>query len=102
MDLVTVVIPVSTAVPETESITPVSSQYVLTDGVPSSVYFKTSLQDSTIFNMFNRVELMKVLVFPARIKNEFDLFLQYAQAKTDGATDAEFDSFDNYLGSIGV
>ena len=79
-----------------------STQTVRSDSTPTTVYLKTGLYDPSIERILNRIEEMRVLVMPQRIRSEFDLFLQYAQAKTDGATDAEFDSFDDYLGSIGV
>lgn len=81
---------------------PVHTQTVRSDSTPTTVYLKTGLYDPSIERILNRIEEMRVLVMPQRIRSEFDLFLQYAQAKTDGATDAEFDSFDDYLGSIGV
>ena len=86
----------------TKTYTQVSTQYVITDGSSSSVFMKTNLADKTIQRVLNSLRAESPLVYPTTIKNEFDLFLQYAQAKTDGATDTEFDSFDNYLGSIGV
>lgn len=46
---------------------------------------------------------MKTLVYPDRVKSEFDLYIKYAEEKTNGVVHNNgFDLFDNYLGSIGV
>jgi len=46
---------------------------------------------------------MKTLPAFVRARNEFDLFIQYAEAKTAGGpANASFDSLDLFLGSIGV
>ena len=80
----------------------VPSQRVCTDGSSSSNYEETGSFDRSIYRIFSMQDDMKTLVYPDRVRSEFDLFLQYAQAKTLGAVDVSFNSLDTYLGSIGV
>jgi hypothetical protein len=61
-----------------------------------------NIEDSSVKKILDRRFEMVSLTYPTRIKTEFDVFLKYAQEKTDGATNANFDAFDNYLGLIGV
>ena len=75
---------------------------VCTDGSSSSGWEDEGSFDKTIYNILSKQDDMKTLVYPDRVRSEFDLFLQYAQAKTLGAVDVSFNSLDTYLGSIGV
>lgn len=75
---------------------------VCTDGSSSSPYEEILSFDKTIYRMFSRQDDMKTLGYPARVRSEFDLFIQYAEAKTLGTVDTNFDILDAYLGSIGV
>lgn len=75
---------------------------VCTDGSSSSPYEETLSFDKSIYRVFSMQDDMKTLVYPVRVKSEFDLFLQYAEAKTLGQVDANFDILDAYLGTIGV
>lgn len=80
----------------------VPSQRVCTDGSSSSNYEKTGSADATIYRILSMQDDMKTLQMPVRVKNEFELFLQYAEAKTLGAIDPWFDSLDAFLGQIGI
>ena len=75
---------------------------ICTQGSSSSAYSRHFSFDKTIYNVLSMRDDMKIIAYPDSIKNEFDLFLQYAEAKTNGAIDADFDLFDEYLGSIGI
>lgn len=66
----------------------VPSSRVLTDGSSSSTVEDTGSFDKTIYRLFSMQDDMKTLVYPDRVKNEFDLYLQYAEAKTLGTVDA--------------
>lgn len=99
---ITLVIPtintlVSTAVP-----IPVFTR-VCTDGSSSSDITDSKSFDKTLYRVLSMQDDMKTLQEPMRARNEFDLFIQYAEAKTDGAGyDSRFDQLDAYLGTIGV
>jgi len=80
----------------------VPASRVCTDGSSSSNYEETGSFDMSIYRRFSMQDDMKTLEYPDKVKNEFELYLQYAEAKTLGAVDAEFDSLDEYLGSVGV
>lgn len=81
----------------------VPSQRVCTDGSSSSNYEETGSFDRSIYRIFSMQDDMKTLPAFVRARNEFDLFLQYAEAKTAGGpANANFDSLDLFLGSIGV
>lgn len=75
---------------------------VCTDGGSSSNYEETGSFDMSIYRVFSMQDDMKTLVYPRKVKNEFDLFLQYAEAKTLGAVNASYDALDEYLGTIGI
>ena len=81
----------------------VPASRVCTDGSSSSGYEETGSFDRTIYRVLSMQDDMKTLVEPIRARNEFDLFIQYAEAKTDGTlSDTNFDSLDEFLGNIGV
>ena len=83
-----------------DSISSISTQKVLSD---SSLFDNNSVFDCTTYNCLSRLEEMKTLVYPDRVKSEFDLYIKYAEEKTNGVVHNNgFDLFDNYLGSIGV
>lgn len=75
---------------------------VCTDGSSSSPYEETLSFDKTIYRIFSKQDDMKTLVYPIKVRSEFDLFLQYAETKTLGNVDANFDVLDTYLGTIGI
>ena len=75
---------------------------VCTDGSSSSPWEELGSFDKSIYNLFSKQDDMKSIQYPSRVKSEFDLYMQYAQAKTIGSIDVSFNSFDEYLGSIGV
>ena len=75
---------------------------ICTQGSSSSAYSRHFSFDKTIYNVLSMRDDMKIITYPDSIKNEFDLFLQYAEAKTNGAVDTDFDLLDEYLGSIGI
>lgn len=75
---------------------------VCTDGSSSSSWEETGSFDKSIYNLFSKQDDMKSIQYPSRVRSEFDLYMQYAQAKTIGGVDVSFNSFDEYLGSIGV
>lgn len=77
-------------------------QRVCTDGSSSSTFEHVGSFDTTIYRIFSMQDDMKTLQMPVRVKNEFELFLQYAEAKTLGAIDPWFDSLDTFLGQIGI
>lgn len=77
-------------------------QRVCTDGSSSSSFEDIGSFDKTIYRLLSMQDDMKTLQIPVRIKNEFELFLQYAEAKTLGAIDPWFDSLDAFLGQIGI
>lgn len=80
----------------------VPGRRVCTDGSSSSNYEETGSFDMSIYRVFSMQDDMKVLDYPVRVRNEFELFLQYAEAKTIGVTNTSFDSLDTYLGTIGI
>ena len=75
---------------------------VCTDGSSSSGVTDLRSFDRTLYRVFSMQDDMKVLTYPARVRSEFDLFLQYAEAKTAGEVDSNFNMLDEYLGSLGV
>ena len=75
---------------------------ICTQGSSSSAYSRHFSFDKTIYNVLSMRDDMKTITYPDGINNEFDLFLQYAEAKTNGAVDTDFDLFAEYLGSIGI
>lgn len=75
---------------------------VCTDSSSSSNYEKTGSVDSSIYRILSKQSNMKTLEYPTRIRSEFDIFLQYAEAKTLGEVNEDFDSLDEYLGSVGI
>lgn len=75
---------------------------VCTDGSSSSTWEDDKSMDMSIYRQFSKQDDMKTLVYPDRVRTEFDLFLQYAEAKTLGSVDAAYDVIDGYLGSVGV
>ena len=86
----------------TEEIPQHKQTIVCTEGSGSSLWNETGSMDMSIYRIFSMQDDMKVLTEPVRTRNEFDLFLQYAEAKTLGAVDTKYDSLDEYLGTIGV
>jgi len=81
----------------------VPGQRVCTDGSSSSNYEETGSFDRSIYRIFSMQDDMKTLPAFVRARNEFDLFIQYAEAKTAGGpANTSFDSLDLFLGSIGV
>ena len=74
---------------------------VCTDNSSSSTFEDTGSFDKTIYRVFSMQDDMKTLVYPERVKNEFDLYIQYAQNKSS-MNDEYFNSLDEHLGSIGV
>lgn len=79
-----------------------TQRYVQSTGSTSNMFDSSGSTDSTAYLVFSSQNEMKTLTYPDRIRNEFDLYLQYAEAKTLGAINTDFDEFDNYLGSLGV
>lgn len=76
---------------------------VCTDGSSSSNYEETGSFDRSIYRVFSMQDDMKTLPAFIRAKNEFDLFIQYAEAKTAGGpANSYFDSLDLFLGTVGV
>lgn len=75
---------------------------VCTGGSTSSNYEEVSSFDKTIYRVLSRQEEMKTLKYPDRIRNEFDLFLQYGERVDSGEAITSFAPLDEYLGSIGV
>lgn len=81
----------------------VPSQRVCTDGSSSSNYEETGSFDKSLYRIFSMQDDMKTLPALGRVRNEFDLYIQYAEAKTAGGpADAYFDSLDLFLGSVGL
>lgn len=84
-------------------ITPVTYTRVCTDGTSSSGVTDNKSLDRTLYRVFSMQDDMKTLTAPVRIRNEFELFLQYAEKVTDSEVyDSRFDQLDEYLGSLGV
>lgn len=75
---------------------------VCTEGSSSSKWEDNGSFDKTIYRRFSMQDDMKTLVYPSRVRDEFDLFLQYAEAKTLGAVSEDFDLLDAHLGLVGV
>lgn len=76
---------------------------VCTDGSSSSTFEDVGSFDRTIYRVFSMQDDMKILNEPVRTRNEFDLFVTYAVGKTNGTlSDTNFDSLNDYLGTIGV
>lgn len=92
----------NTNVVDDSTVVHVPAGRVCTDGGSSSNYEETGSFDMSIYRVFSMQDDMKTLVYPRKVKNEFDLFLQYAEAKTLGAVNASYDALDEYLGTIGI
>lgn len=102
MDLVVDNIPVSSGV-VLNYVDEHIQEHVCSSGSSSNLFDESKSIDGTIYNVLSRQNEMKTLVYPDRIKGEFDLYLEYAEAKTSGETISDdFNDFDIYLGSIGV
>ena len=93
------------------TVTPVTIVYphvtiqgrVCTDGSSSSGNQDSSSFDRTLYRVFSMQDDMKTLQYPSRVRNEFELFIEYATKKTNGEMyDSRFDQLDAYLGSLGV
>ena len=80
-----------------------SQEIVCTEGSGSSLWNETGSLDMSIYRIFSMQDDMKTISYPDRIKNEFDLFIQYGDKKTKGElVTSEFNEFDAFLGKIGV
>ena len=76
---------------------------VPTDGSTSSTFSEDiNSIDGTIYRALSSQNDMKTIQYPSRIKNEFDLFWQYAEAHYNGTVNTGFDKLNNYLGTLGV
>ena len=76
---------------------------VCTEGSGSSLWNETVSMDNSFYRIFNMRNDMKVLTRPVITKNEFDLFIEYAEALTIGNEyEAGFDAINTNLGNIGV
>ena len=76
---------------------------VCTDSTSSSGNQDSSSFDRTLYRVFSMQDDMKTLQYPSRVRNEFELFIEYATKKTNGEMyDSRFDQLDAYLGSLGV
>jgi hypothetical protein len=80
----------------------VPASRVCTESSSSSNYEETGSFDMSIYRRFSMQDDMKTLPAVTRAKNEFELFVQYAEAKALGAVSTSFDSLDTYLGTVGV
>ena len=74
---------------------------VATDGSSSSFMEKDVVMDSTHYRRFSSQDDMKTWAMPSRVRNEFELFMDYAVKLTSGEI-TEVNHADNYLGSLGV
>lgn len=103
MGLITPIDPTNVTNVVVKTYTPVTVARVCTDGSTSSGIEDSKSFDKTLYRVFSMQDDMKTLQEPVRTRNEFELFLQYAIAKTDGQPyDSRFNQLDEYLGSIGV
>ena len=85
------------------TITTRSSVRVCTSGGTSSKYESRKSFDKTIYRVLSMQSDMKTIVYPDRVMNEFDSFIEQAALKTAGLEyNTAFDSLDEYLGTIGV
>jgi len=85
------------------NISSISVVRVCTDGSSSSSITDSVSIDKTVYRVLSMQDDMKVLQEPVRVRNEFDLFIEYAEKKTAGNVyDSGFDQLDAHLGTIGV
>lgn len=76
---------------------------VCTDSTSSSGNQDSNSFDHTLYRVLSMQDDMKTLQYPSRVRNEFELFIEYATKKTNGEMyDSRFDQLDAYLGSLGV
>ena len=54
----------------------------------------------TIYRALSSREDMKTIQYPERLMNEFDIFVEMAEAKQNGVINTNFDAMDLYLGSF--
>jgi hypothetical protein len=80
----------------------VPASRVCTDGSSSSNYEETGSFDMSIYRILSMQNDMKTIEYPIKVCNEFDLYLQYAEDNYDGIVNVNFDSLDEYLGTIGI
>ena len=80
-----------------------SATRVCTDGSSSSDYTSGNSFDKSIYRLLSMQDDMKTLMYPDRVKSEFDSFIEQATLKDAGLVyNTAFDSLDEYLGTIGV
>lgn len=101
MGLITETIPNSN-VSITETIPINVTNVICTDGSSSNLFDIDGVIDGTIYRVLCMQDDMKFLDYPDRIRNEFDLYIKYAEEAKSGKIDSRFLAFDTYLGSIGV
>ena len=76
---------------------------VCTESSSSSPFETTGAFDSTIYRLLSMRDAMKTLMYPTRLRTEFDRFLEAAVNKTNNVGyNVAFDNLDEYLGSLGV
>lgn len=68
----------------------------------TKLYGNTTVDIQTLYNIFSQQELLKVLTFNGKITNEFDEFLAYAIAKTNGIMTHTCDTKNEALGKVGI
>lgn len=73
---------------------------VHTDGSSSSPVEEVKSFDMTIYRVLSSWDNMRVLEYPERIQNEFDIFLKKAEEHQAGIVDPDFVAMNEYLGTF--